>query len=243
MKIIFIIYTCVKRIKQAEILYALLHGKIKAHPIILCGNPRKQINSLQEPKEQVSIQLKQNKYMEVDMYDGYEGLNKKTMQMCRGLKIFFPSFSCIKCDDDIVPNITHINELIDYIQTHRPVYAGKPWIHKAGYSIFHYNKNIHPDYKKKVKIPIECHYCPGPMYYIDPKAIEMINNHVEDNFFEDVMVGLTLNKHNIYPDPNIIFYTDEYEEYKTFSFHNNNHKIKSFTHPPFETLLSEPTKK
>ena len=62
MKIIFIIYTCVKRIKQAETLYALLHGKIKAHPIILCGNPRKHINSLQEPKEQVSIQLKQNKH-------------------------------------------------------------------------------------------------------------------------------------------------------------------------------------
>jgi len=233
MNILFVIYTCVKRIKQAEYLYSLLDGKIDAKLIIVCGNPKKNIHSLKENRE-VSINFKHNKYLEIDIYDGYEGLNKKTIQLFKGIKNFFPDYNCIKCDDDIIPNIGHINYIINYINTNKPKYAGKSWIHRSGYSTFHYEKNIEDEYKIPIAIPRLCKYCPGPMYYVNTDAIDIINNSIEENFFEDVMIGLTLNKRNIFPDENILFYTDLVEEYEKISFHNGDQKIKSFTRSQIE---------
>lgn len=240
MKILFIIYTCVKRINQAENVYTLLNGKIDAKIIILCGNPKKHINSLFE-NSAISINFKYDKYMEIDIYDGYEGLNVKTIQLFKSIQTFFPDYNCIKCDDDIIPNIDHIKKIIDYIKTNKPKYAGKPWNHKAGYSIFHYKKNINNNFKIPIKVPVECHYCPGPMYYVDIDAIKIINNSLEENFFEDIMIGLTLNRYNIYPDKNIVFYTDSIDEYEKMSFHNNNNLI-TFTESQIENTNTQKCK-
>jgi len=233
MKILFVIYTCVKRIRQAEYLYSLLDGKIYAKMIIVCGNPKRNIHSLKENRE-ISINLKYDKYLEIDIYDGYEGLNKKTIQLFKGIKKFFPDYNCIKCDDDIIPNIGHINYIIKYINTNNPKYAGKYWTHRPGYSTFLYTKNIENSFKIPIAIPTLCKYCPGPMYYVNTDAINIINNSIEENFFEDIMIGLTLNKHTIFPDENIIFYTNLVEEYEKMSFHNNDQIITSFTKSQIE---------
>ena len=54
-----------------------------------------------------------------------------------------------------------------------------------------------------------------------------MQDNIIDNFFEDVMVGLTLNLHNIYPtniDLYIDLFTNKINLTNHTSYHNQNHE-------------------
>ena len=76
------------------------------------------------------------------------------------------------------------------------------------------------------KIVHKCIYAAGPLYYLNENSINIINNsniNTSHFFYEDVMIGFHLNKHNIFPYEINIFKNNVSHD---TNMHNINNKTK-----------------
>ena len=222
---LFIIYSCVKNLSKANDLYNLISRRLQdCECYIMFGVP-----SLID-----LYRFEDNKYLHIKCRDDYENLCEKTITLCKAIKDAFPNADGVfKCDDDIIPSISNINMLIEFIRKHKLDYVGKQISYpRTEYDLGYYNKisrinNVRiTNYKYKV---IKCHYAAGPMYYLSMNSIIIISNTIVDFnqiVSEDNMVGSILNNHNIFPFNLQNVYLDHLTGgAQTLHNHNFLHKI------------------
>ena len=163
----------------------------------------------------------------LNVLDGYEYLNLKTNKLLETINILYPDIKGIfKCDDDIIPNMSHLNKFINNVLKNNVIdYCGKIVNCNQHLSTFHIKKSIDDKFKKPLLIP-KSTYCGGPLYFLSNKSIKIFNkenvNIDKTIFFEDVFIGYNLNKHLIYPS-NFDLYSDNIKDKNTISYHNYNH--------------------
>jgi hypothetical protein len=215
---LFIIYSCKKNKDKHDLLYNLLVNKINAKIFIVYGD-----NNIQYEY------LIQDKYLILKCSDNYEHLSSKTLKLIN-IAHKFKIKHLFKCDDDIIPNIKKMKELIQYVNDNTVDYLGIPCnVIKEFKGTDHYNKCTKPKlmFDTNYNIPKTVHKCifaGGPMYYLNEKSINIINNSNIDTsrfFYEDVMIGYHLNKNDIYPYKWNIYINN------TFSLDENIHNIKN----------------
>ncbi len=105
MKILFIIYSCKKYLRDAELLYSILENKINAKILITYGD-----------NIEINYKIIDDKYLILNVNDNYEYLNEKSLALFNAIYLSYPDITGIfKCDDDIIPNIEYINNYINEI--------------------------------------------------------------------------------------------------------------------------------
>jgi len=215
MKILFVIFSCKKYLRDAELLYSILNNNINAKILITYG-------------ENIDKNYKviDDKYLILNVKDDYEYLNEKSIALFNSVIELYPDIKGIfKCDDDIIPNINHINNYINNLSKNNVDYGGKCLNVERRVSP---EKGLLKEYLLKKKIdekffkcaykPV-CKFCPGPIYYLSNRAIKMFQlKDIEKIFFEDVMVGNHLTKNKIYPDDKPL-YSDNFSDFH-ISIHN-----------------------
>ena len=223
---VFVIYSCKKNIEIATKMYDLyfknkeILSELKLQVLIMYGD-----KSLSQ-----EFEIKENKYLVLQVEDDYEYLHLKSLQLFKAIKNLYPNIiGCFKCDDDIIINM---NSLIYFIKTNNNFdYSGKAVIIKE-----QKNNNSHLIANKKINIlktintPTSI-YCAGPLYYVSNKSISIISDviidEIQDIFYEDLMIGYILNKHRIYPVQSFL-YNDYISEFNDYSFHNTKKKHTLF---------------
>jgi hypothetical protein len=148
------------------------------------------------------------------------------------MKIFPNLKGMLKCDDDIIPNIKRINELLLFFSSNHINYFGrKIVINKNELSNCHFNKCSNDSFNIK-KLVYKSAYAAGPLYYLSSKSMNMLLNHYMNYnkyFYEDNMVGYILNKYNIFP-VNYQIYSDDMNDNCIIQNHTNNKKIFILLH-------------
>lgn len=217
--VLFIIYSCKKNKDRHELLYNLLINKVNAKIYIVYGD----INI----KNDYEIK---DKYIILKCDDNYEYLSNKTLMLLNFAKQFKIKH-LFKCDDDIIPNINKLNKVIEYVKDNDIDYLGNCIsILKNFMGIDHYNKcskttMIFEKSNNTPKLVHACKFAPGPLYYLNEKSINIMNQNIDTSkfFYEDIMVGYHLNKDNIFPcDMNL--YNDHFSN--DTNIHNNKNKYK-----------------
>ena len=223
---VFVIYSCKKNLKNATKMYDLfLKNKeilnyLKLEVLIMYGD-----KSLSQ-----EFEIKENKYLVLQVEDDYEHLDLKSLQLFKAIKILYPNIiGCFKCDDDIIINM---NSLIYFIKTNNNFdYSGKAIATKE-----QKNNNSHLIEIKKMNIlktintPASI-YCAGPLYYVSNKSISIISDviidEIQDIFYEDLMIGYILIKQGIYPVQSFL-YSDSINQFNEYSFHNTKKNTHFF---------------
>jgi len=207
---LFVIYSCKKYLEDANRIYNYLNCKLNDTKVIIIYGE----NMEQEYKVQ-------DHYLILNVPDDYYSLNLKTYKLLFVLSRFFSKIKgVIKCDDDIIPNITSLEKFINDNKTKEINYCGK---HSNVQNQFSYNFADNPQYN--IEFP-KVHYCGGPLYYLNRKALDVFKNGMTRmHLAEDIMVGMNLNEKNIYP-VKYDLYTDNENEIKNISYHNRNRNIK-----------------
>lgn len=199
---LFIIYSCKKNIKKAELIYYLITDRIPGMDCyIVYGDI--DINSPYELKD---------KYLVLKCGDNYENLCEKTIAMFKTIHTLFPNTNVLKCDDDIVPNINKLVELKTYIERSSTInYLGhKTTVENEYFSEWHFGK-CSEDYLNFLPRKINAAtYASGPIYYVSAKSIAILAAVSNTNlyFFEDNMVGYILQQHGI-----VVEHYDTYYDY------------------------------
>ena len=215
---IFVIYSCKKNYKKSNLLYNLLINRLEnCKCYILYG----------DKNLDCSHRILDDKYLIINCGDNYENLCEKSISLFKIVKSEFPNIKGIlKCDDDIIPNIKKLNELILFIDNNEINYLGNKVIIKhEDYSKSHFNKCSNKQYNKP-KLIHKCDYATGPLYYLNIKSIDvLINSNIDYNkfFYEDIMVGYILNQNNIFPYNYKTYYDNM--EYNKGSIQNHNNKF------------------
>ena len=160
------------------------------------------------------------KYLVLNVGDYYENLTEKTKKMFQVAEKVFPDEPVLKMDDDIIPN----NELIcQHLKSlHDIYYAGRASWTEDYESIHHIGKVKDDKYNVPMYVPC-CNGVAGPMYYLRPEAIRILNQSSYSFFYEDVTVGYSLNQSGIHPT-DIKLYDDHDIDY-TFHNHSNHKKL------------------
>jgi hypothetical protein len=224
---LFVIYTCKKNLEKANDMYSryapLMATKVfNIKTIIVYGD-----DSMKKKYE-----YKEDKYLIINVDDGYNFLYLKTLKLFKIVLNLFPTVKgCIKCDDDIILHLECIYLFIENLKKFNIYYSGFSLItYQNNDNTQHLiNKNMQVD--KKIVTP-DAIYCGGPCYYLSKKSIEIVgkvnSKDYENIFYEDLIVGYILNKNNIYP-VNSNLYTDNIQLYnKKISYHNSTHKHTLF---------------
>jgi hypothetical protein len=213
---LFVIYSCKKNLEKANRVYSLIKGKLDFCKIlVLYGDP--------DISEEYLVT--EDKYLILKCGDFYEHLSDKSISLFRAVKKLLPDIKGVfKCDDDIIPNIVHLNSHSRYLLENNIAYSGRAFHHESYSSDFHFDKPIPEEFKVPVSIPA-CKSCSGPIYYLGINAINTFDNDVVNIFFEDIMVGHNLNRFGIYPDYNDL-YADDFSKRGLISIHNFDGHIK-----------------
>ena len=163
----------------------------------------------------------QDHYLILNAPDDYYSLNLKTYKLLFILSRFFPNLKgVLKCDDDIIPNITSLEKFINGNEIKNIKYCGK-----HAYVHYSFNYNFADNGQYNIEFP-KVHYCGGPLYYLNREALDVFKNGMTRmHLAEDVMVGLNLNEKNIYPI-NQDLYTDNEEDLDNISYHNKSRNTK-----------------
>jgi len=207
----FAIYSCKKNLEKANLLYSLINNKLYFCKIVIVYG---------DPDLKNSYHIDRDKYLVLRCGDGYEHLSEKTLSLFKTVFSLFYGFKGLfKCDDDIIPNINHLNSHICYLLDNDIPYSGNCCNSQSYISDSHYDKPIPKMFRVPYLIP-QCSYCPGPIYYIGHKSLDhFANTPVIPNFFEDVMVGYNLNRFSIYPD-HVDLFSNDFSENSLISTHN-----------------------
>lgn len=230
MEYLFIIYSCKKNINNAEKLYSYLIDKLNVDKILIINGLIKGDYNDDIEKEIIlnGYKIIENKLI-LNISDTYEYLNLKTHQLFKTIYNLYPNIKGIfKCDDDIIPNIQHLNNFIYNILSNNNFnsnidYCGNIINTNNYWSKHHLFKVNNIKFKKPIYVP-KCTYCAGPLYYLSNKSVKILSDNNLDcsMFFEDVMVGLNLCKKSIQPYKYNL-YSDNITDLKNISYHNNNH--------------------
>lgn len=216
-RFLFAIYSCKKNLEKANLLYSLLKNKLDSCIIVIVYG---------DPYLLDSYRIDVDKYLVLKCGDGYEDLSQKTLSLFKTMRLLFSGFKGLfKCDDDIIPNINHLNSHIRYLLENDIPYSGN--LCKTDYYISdgHFDKQIPEMFRVCYAIP-ECSYCPGPLYYLGLNALDIFFQQIPvTNFFEDVMVGSNLNRLGIYPDCTDLF-SNHFSDSGKISIQNNNGIVK-----------------
>ncbi len=119
------------------------------------------------------------KYLHLQCGDRYENLSTKTFALFQAIaSLDDGAIGMIKCDDDILPSVHHITELVKAIyRTDKDgsrIYLGKPiHIHIPHLSSHHIGKCSTPAYNKRILVPSGTFHA-GPMYYLGMDLIRWI---------------------------------------------------------------------
>ena len=180
---IFILYSCKKNLDKTNKIYDKINNKLNDSKVYIVYGDELDINE---------------KYIILNVKDDYDNLNEKTLSLIQTINMLFPSIKgMFKCDDDVIVNIGHIQNMIYTIQNENIDYCG------------HCNI-IDKDYKTTYDT-YECTYCGGPLYFLSKKAMESFNetSGIKKIYYEDMMVGYHLNKFNILPSEKYNLYSDD----------------------------------
>lgn len=222
-KYLFIIYSCKKNIDKAENLYYFLISKnfnTLCQIFIIYGD-----TSRQEFQDKSQKYMLEDHYIILDTLDDYYSLNKKTLNLFETIHYIFPTIKGLfKCDDDIIPNLDHLTNLINIkLATEEIDYCGNTVNVKNAYD---YNFNDNPNYRTTFPV---VRYCGGPLYYLSKRALDTFKNTLLVRLFlaEDVMVGYHLNHSGIEPSSQIDeLYSNFESNLNKISFHNYTHNIQ-----------------
>lgn len=172
--------------------------------------------------------------LEIGCDDNYDDLVCKIAYGIDAMiQVFNPEF-ILKIDDDIIVDTLQLHKILNEISVlnqecnNSIMYCGvNTVVHKrvgTNFGISKYTKefNQHTTYIEPVS------YCAGPMYYLGKEAMKILHKYMDPGLikFEDVNVGLTLNKHGIFPH-DIPFYVNSEEEFmldKSVGWHDVDRK-------------------
>jgi hypothetical protein len=224
---VFVIYSCKKNLHKANAIYDRFHTQIEDEfnmkMLILYGD------NLSKKKV---YEIKEEKYLILNVEDGYEFLDLKSLKLFKTIVKIFPNIKgCFKCDDDVVLNLSGLTNFLILLNTFPIDYSGFSSIRLENDNknrINHHinSKNIKTTRKIKSQSAI---YCGGPLYYLSKKSLECIDKtkytDVQDIFYEDLMIGRILNQHSIFP-LHCNLYNDDFKYFnkELCSYHNNDHK-------------------
>jgi len=186
-----LIISCNQNKDQLEIIYDSWLKYSKIPYVIVIGNPDQIDNYIfDESSRKLYIKSK----------DDYDSLPFKVYYGISIIKkLWNPSF-IIKIDDDIFLNPIKLYSWI-YDEPHCD-YEGV----KASFEIDIESSNTTVLTSQKIL------YCGGPMYFISSNAINIITQHMKPGLFkdEDVNIGYTLSKFNIFPKT-VYLYTNSFD--------------------------------
>ena len=200
------IYTCKSRLSLALQVYDMLNTFDKKY--IVYGDT---IDSEYEFND---------KFLVLNVGDDYENLTQKTKKMFQVAEKVFPGEFVLKMDDDIIPNAALIHMQLQSLK--EIYYAGRASWTEEYESTHHIGKVKDLQYDVPMKVPC-CNSVAGPMYYLRPEAIRILNQSTYSFFYEDVTVGYSLNEAGIHPT-DTKFYHDEDIAY-TYHNHSNHKKL------------------
>jgi hypothetical protein len=207
---IFVIYSCKKNLSYSNNIYNLLKNKLeKCKIFIIYGDTTIKTN----------YKIIHN-FIILNVKDDYDNLNYKTIELIKTINTIYPNVKGIfKCDDDIIPNINHLNTFINSDIINTIDYCGR-------FSCFTKTKtHFEIKLQKEINIPI-VKYCGGPLYYLNKNSLDIFKNMIENKNIimhecEDIMIGLNLNSNNVFPyDYNL--YSDTENDIDKISYHNHN---------------------
>ena len=216
--LLFIIYSCHYKLELAEKLYDVLKDKLDYCKVYICvGNPESETGLLND------------KYIVLKIGDQYGDQSNKTICLLNSIPQLFKDYKGVfKCNDDIIPNISSINNYSKEFLENNIEYAGNTILYSKEHIYcltFLKPSNNNPIY---TYMPPNIKYCARPLYYINLNTIKKFNEIKKDYmiFYEDVLIGYYLNKCNIIPKELTLYY-DEIENFKLASYQNIDNKTKN----------------
>ena len=213
---LFIIYSCQKNLPKAEQVYERIVNKLdKCKVYITYGaTTSDSVDTLDN-----DYKIIDDKYIVLNCLDDYDHLSDKTLLLLNTITVHLSSLfpllkGMFKCDDDVIVNCKHINVLINCLKENNN-YCGK--------FVGRTEENIKQFPDKHPLLPAL--YCAGPLYFLSKKALECFSDRsqITKNYYEDVIVGYHLNKHNIYPEEGYNLYSDKISDSLKLSYHNSKH--------------------
>jgi hypothetical protein len=206
MNFVFIIYSCKKYKEKSDRLYHLLKNRLEhCECYIIFGDT--QLAS--------DYEIIEDKYIALKCGDHYENLSEKSMTLFKVIDQLFPSITGIfKCDDDIVPNISKLNELIHFINENKDIqYLGNVLTNQGSTDFrCHYNKCSSDTYNVPMVTP-PCKFATGPLYYVSKKSIEILAAYNRNLIIaEDIMVGYVLEQNKI----DAVYYKTYYDHIQDY---------------------------
>jgi hypothetical protein len=215
--VLFIIYSCKKKLHLSEQLYDMINEKLYNCKVYLMYGDET-INN--------EYKIVDEKYLVLKVGDYYENLTDKTIKLFNVIEKNFPNVKgCFKCDDDIIPSIISINKFIEYFLKNNIPYAGQICaIHEEGQFFWsHKGKTNNPDYGNEAIFIPGCSYAAGPMYYLNRDSISKLNNSENRILFsEDAYVGFNLNRYDIFPE-----YYDLYSDFFGYCYLNSYQNVEN----------------
>jgi predicted nucleic acid-binding Zn finger protein len=133
--------------------------------------------------------------------DNYESLSLKTYYAMKFISENYPNITGVfKTDDDIDLDLEKISKCIEYFKL--TPYFGLSNKSNSYDSTYHFGKCESLIMNRKpIHIP-DCSYCAGGGYYVSKSSINNILNNLDifkEIIFEDVAVGVAMNKSGIFP--------------------------------------------
>jgi hypothetical protein len=208
----FIVYSCKKNLQKSEALYKSLENKLAQTKVYIMYG---------DENIDADYKITDEKYLVLKVNDTYDFLMDKTLALLKTINLLFPeSKGMFKCDDDVVVNIKHINTFIQLLSISPIDYAGHCVVRTKEYNTWSRKNNYD-------KYPVEeCSYCGGPLYFLSKKSLDCFQSDrslIKKIYYEDMLVGYHLNKHNIFPDAKYNLYSDYISASPKISYHNQKH--------------------
>jgi len=185
--------------------------------VIVVGNP-----NLEKRKYKY---YSKTKILEVSCDDDYDDLTLKVTYAIQGMYELFDISYILKIDDDILLNCETLHRYLEAFKKNNMQYCGIVVDAQNGYmSDWAIDKYKKPENKCASFVP-SVKYCGGPMYYLGIDAIRILYKNMSLNYhkFEDICVGITLNKSNIFPSY-VKLYTEnksDMENLEAIAWHDN----------------------
>jgi len=234
---VFVIYSCKKNLDtKSKFLFYLINDKLpNCKCYIAYGD-----NTISNEYE-----IKGN-YLILNCGDHYEHLSQKTIALLNAMEKIHPNAKGIfKCDDDILPNISKLNELFIYIQSRfnnlftkqnkEIQYLGfRIQKENDSYETYHKNKVHDKKYEDMSMIYYGSIYVTGPLYYLSMHSVGIFNANIgefiknkdiTEYFYEDNIVGYILNSQNIFPTYYKTYY-DHISQYFYGSVQNIDNQVR-----------------
>lgn len=197
----FVIYSCKKTLPKAQRLYDFVKEKFPFFTILI-------LYADSRIKEDYELTLP---FLKVKTGDAYEHLSNKTLAMIHALSeiSFGENYrGVIKCDDDILPNLTALQRFYETLitTTENIPYAGviATIEHTKQVANNHFNKCSSARYNIPQPVIPGLSFVTGPMYYLSISSLLQLERRNQLGktsllFYEDMMIGHNLKQEGIYP--------------------------------------------